>query len=109
MRIGEPLDASDELIHARVVLHGAGAERIHAQVDGVVPGREPREVADDFNLAQLGQFAGRGAMGRAEQRRGIDSGHIERRQLVSALARRGFLEEQRLVLRLVGADFAGGP
>ena len=36
----------------------------------------------------------------------IDSGHVERRQLVGALARRGLLKEQRLVLRRVRADFA---
>src|ERR1035441_8437910 len=47
-------------------------------------------------------------MGRAKQRCRIDSGHVKRGQLVGALARRGLLEEQSLVLRLVGADFAGG-
>jgi hypothetical protein len=63
-------------------------------------------VADDFDFAQLGQQAGRGAMRSAEQGGGIDGGHVERRHFVSALAGRGFLEDQRLVLRLVGADFA---
>ena len=53
MRFGEALDARDGFVDARVVLHGAGAERIHAQVDGVVPRREPREVADDLDLAKL--------------------------------------------------------
>ncbi len=108
MRLGEAFDAGDSLIDARVVLHGAGAQRIHAQIDGVVPCREPGEVADDLDLAQLGQQTGGGAMCRAQQRRGVDGGHIQRRQLVGALARRGFLEDQRLVLGLVGADFAGG-
>ena len=58
MRLGQPLDARDKLVHARVVLHGAGAQRIHAQVDGVVPRGEPREVANDFDLAQLRQQPG---------------------------------------------------
>ena len=107
MGLGEPFDAGDGLVDARVVLHGAGAERIHAEIDGVVPGREAREVADDFDFAQLGQQAGGFAMRGAEQGRGIDSGHVERRQLVGALAGRGFLEDERFVLRLVGADFAG--
>ena len=101
MRFGQAFDARDKLVDARVVLHGAGAQRIHAQVDGVVPRGEPREVADDLDLAQLGQQSRRLAVRGAEQRRGVDRGHIERRQLVSALARRGLLEDQRLVLRLV--------
>ena len=57
MGLGEAFNAGDQLVDARVVLHGAGAERIHAQVDGVVPGGEAREVANDFDLAQLGQQA----------------------------------------------------
>ena len=28
---------------------------IHAEVDGVVPGGEAREVADDFDLADFGE------------------------------------------------------
>ena len=47
----------DHLIHPRVVLHGAASQRIHPQVDRVVPRREPREVADDLNLAQLRHHA----------------------------------------------------
>ena len=58
MRLGQALDAGDELVDARVVLHGAGAERIHAEIDGVVPGGEAREVADDLDLAQLGEQPG---------------------------------------------------
>jgi hypothetical protein len=42
----------------------------------------------------------------SKKRRKIDRRHIQRRQLVGALARRGLLEDQRLILRLVGADFA---
>ena len=59
MRLGQAFDARDHLVDARVVLHGAGAQRIHAEVDGVVPGGEPREVADDLDLAQLGQHGRR--------------------------------------------------
>ena len=53
MRLGQALDARDRLVDARVVLHRAGAERIHAEIDGVVPCGEPREVADDLDLAEL--------------------------------------------------------
>ena len=109
VRLGEAFNARDQLIDARVVLHGAGAERIHAQVDGVVPGGEAREVADDFDLAQLGQFAGLFAVRGAEQRGRVDLRHIERRHLVGLFAGRGLLEDQRFVLRLVGTDLAQRP
>ena len=46
---------------ARVVLHGAGAQRIHAVIDGVVPGGEAREVADGFHLADFGKAVDSGA------------------------------------------------
>ena len=69
MRFGQAFDARDELVHARVVLHGARAQRIHAEIDGVVPGGEAREVADDFDLAQLRQQARRLAVRIAQQLR----------------------------------------
>ena len=61
---GDAVEARDEFIDARVVLHGAGAERIHAQIDGVVPGGKAREVADDFDFADFGETfdAGRAVM-----------------------------------------------
>jgi hypothetical protein len=44
----------------------------------------------------------------SKKRGKINGGHVERRQLVGTLARRGFLEGQRFILRLVGTDFAEG-
>ena len=63
-------------------------------------------MADDFDLAQLRQQARRLAVRIAQQRCGVNFRHIERRQLVSLLARRRLLEDQAFVLRLVGTDFA---
>ena len=108
MRLGQAFDAGDSLVDARVVLHGAGAQRVHAQVDGVVPGGEPGEVADDFDLAQLraaaaGVFAVRCAQAAPDRPRARPA-----EAACSALAGRGLLEDQSLVLRLVGADFAEG-
>ncbi len=34
---GNPLEPGNKFVHARVVLHRAGAQRIHPQVNGVVP------------------------------------------------------------------------
>ena len=108
VRLGQALDAGNVLIDARVVFHGAGAERIHAEIDGVVPCGEAREVADDFDLAQLGEFRWFIAVCSAEECGGVDRGDIERGHFVGFFAGRGFLEDQRFVLRLVGADFAEG-
>ena len=53
MRPRQPSDARHQFVDARVVLHGAGAQRIHAEIDGVVPGGEAREVADGFHFADF--------------------------------------------------------
>ena len=85
---GEAIEPRHELIDARVVLHGAGAERIHAQVDGIVPSRKPREVAQNFDFAHLREtFDAFPAVMRAECFDGIRGGHIKGRQFERALAR----------------------
>ena len=61
MRPGQAFDARHQLVDARVVLHGAGAQRIHAVIDGVVPGGEAREVADGFHFADFGEAVDLGA------------------------------------------------
>ena len=38
MTVGNSLKARDHFIHTRVVLHSARAERIHTEIDGVIPG-----------------------------------------------------------------------
>ena len=38
------------LIQTRIVFHRAGAKRIHALVDRIVPSRHANEVANDVNL-----------------------------------------------------------
>ena len=53
MRLRNPLQPRHKFVYPRVVLHRAAAQRIHPQIDRVVPRREPREVANDLNLAQL--------------------------------------------------------
>ncbi len=66
MGSGNSVEARDDLVDARIVLHGAGAERIHAVIDGVVPGGKAGEVADDFNFADFRERSGRGAQSGAE-------------------------------------------
>ena len=97
MRGRQAIQPRDVFVHARVVLHGAGAQRIHAQVDRVVPAGEPREVADHFDFADFGKALDRVAREIGAQRRSrIDGRNIERRKLHAALSGRGFLEDQRL-------------
>src|SRR5947209_17541758 len=55
MKISEASDARDTLVQARVVFHRARAERIHAQINRIIPRRDAREVAHDINLADFGQ------------------------------------------------------
>jgi hypothetical protein len=61
MRPGESFDARHLLVHARIVFHGAGAERIEAEIDGVVLRGEAREVADGFHFADFGEIGDFGA------------------------------------------------
>ena len=75
------------LVDARIVFHGARAERIQAEIDGVVVRGEAREMADGFHFADFGEIGNFSArVLSAERRGGIDSGNIERRKLVAALA-----------------------
>ena len=67
MGLGNALQAGDEFVDPRVVLHGAAAQRVHAQIDGVVPGGEAGEMADDFDFAQLRHQAQIRARGFAQQ------------------------------------------
>ena len=61
VRPGEALQPRHQLIDARVVLHGAGAQRVHAVVDGVVPGGEAGEVANSLHFADFGEIGDLGA------------------------------------------------
>ena len=95
----ESIEPRHEFVHARVVLHGAGAKRIHAQIDRVIPCGKPREVADHFDFADFGKSFDRVAREFAAQRFGrIDRRNVQRRKLHAALSRRGLLEDQPFVL-----------
>ena len=88
MPIRNSLDPRHGFVHARVVLHGARAQRIHAQIDRVVPRGKPREVANDLNLAHFGHVAQIFSFRRAQKLGGIHFRHVERRQLPCGLPRR---------------------
>src|SRR5579863_8881879 len=99
MRPRKTFQPRHQFVDARVVLHGAGAQRIHAEVDGVVPGGKPGEVADHVDLTDLREAVDLTAyVLRAERLGRIYRRHVERRKLVPVLAGRAELEDQRLVL-----------
>src|SRR4029077_11080989 len=103
---GDAVKSRPEFVDPRVVLHGAGAEGIHAEVDRVVPGGEAREVANDFDFADFGESLNAlAAVILAESFGGIAARHLERRKFESAFAGRGLLEDEPFVLVRVAGSF----
>src|SRR6185437_4225483 len=107
MRIGNTVETRNGFVHARVVLHRAGTERVHAEIDGVVPRREPREVANDFDFADLGHVAEVFSFGGAQELLRIHFRDVEWRQLPCGFAGRGLFKDQAFVLVDVARRLAG--
>ena len=104
VRRREARQARHLFVRPRVVLHGAGAQRIEALVDREIQAREPREVAGDLDLGDLGlagDLAAAQALGDRDRRR-----HVQRRQRVADLPLARAFEDQRLGARL-GARIHG--
>ena len=102
----DAVEACDEFIYARVVFHGAGTERIHAEVDRVIPRGEAREMAEDFDFADFWETLDAfGAQTRAQGFRWIGGRDIQRWEFECALAGRGFLEDQAFVLARMARCF----
>ena len=103
---GDAVEPCDEFIHARVVFHGAGAQRIHTQVDSVIPRGETCEMTENLDFADfretLDAFA---TMARAQRFRWIRRRHIQRRKFEGALSGRGLLEDQAFILACVARRF----
>ena len=99
VRRGKASQSRDLLVDLRVVLHRAGAERIEAEVDRGVPGREPREVPDHVHFGELREPFEILAQRRASQhRRGVALGDVARRERESDAPRTAALEAQRLLV-----------
>ncbi len=103
---GDAVESRHEFVDPRIVFHGTGAEGIHAEVDGVVPGRKAREVANDFDFAYFRESLNALlAVILAQRLGGVHARNVERRQFKGALARRGFLEDESFVLVGVARSF----
>ena len=108
VQAGEAVEAGGRLVDARVVLHRARAERVAAAVHAVVERREPGEVAQQVDLADLGQARGRGAPERVgDELVGRDLGHAELGQRVRAPAGARLLVDGRAVRRRRGPAATG--
>src|SRR5260370_40729198 len=102
---GEAFGARHQFVDPRVVLHGAGTERIHAVIDGVVPGGKAGAVADGLYLADFGEaFDFLAHVLGAERFGGVHRGDIEFGELVGFLARGTALKKERFILGDVGGD-----
>src|SRR5215472_5791804 len=104
MRIGDPVKPRNCLVHTRIVFHRAGSQRIHSEIDSVVPRRKPREVTDNFNLADLGHVAEIFSLCVPQELVRIYVRDIKCSQLPCGFAGRRLLEDQAFIL----VDVAGG-
>ena len=91
MEVLEAGQHDDALVHARVVLHRAAAERVEAGVDPEVARRELGEVAHELRLGELGQAR---RLGAAQVLRHLGRGQVVVRQRRRAAARLRLLVEQ---------------
>src|SRR5215467_4595346 len=102
----DAVEAGDKFVDPRVVFHRAGAERVHPEINCVVPRGQAREMADDFDFADLRKsFDAFPASEGAKGCRRVDSWYVNRRQFKGALTRRGLLEDQAFTLIGVPSRF----
>ena len=99
----EPRQRRHLLVHLRVVLHGAGAERVEVRVDRGVELREAHVVAHQVELRDLRQPRRlRAPQALREERVEVGLRHVEGRQRVRAAPGDAALEDRlRLVQRAV--------
>ena len=104
----EPLEArqgGDRLGDLRVVLHRAGAERVHPGVEAVVHLCQPRVVANQVHLPHLRQT---GALGPSVRRRDRRLRDVERRQAPRSPPGDGTIEDRSAPGRPLAPDRGSG-
>ena len=106
MDVGQARQARHLLVQARVVLHGAGAEREDSGIDSVILLRKPGEVANDLRLGETGQAQRRGALETAQAI--LECGRLGK--INAGATGRILLEDQRLfeLQRLVAGEGRDG-
>src|ERR1051326_2072798 len=103
----EPRDTRDLLVQSRVVFHRARAERVQAEINRIIPGRDASEVAHHIDLGDLGHpseivFALQRGRNDFIERGFLD---VERRQAVAGATFLRALEYELLVLAGVIGNF----
>src|ERR1700722_2244789 len=107
MLSGEAFETRDEFVDARIVFHGAGTQRIHSEINRVIPGGKTGEMANDFDFADFGKtLDGRAGKFRAERGDRVNFRDVERGQFHAALAGNRVFENQAFVLAGVRTNFA---
>src|SRR4026208_1308118 len=104
MKVGESCNPRDFFIESRVVLHRARAQRVHAEIDRVVPGGHANEVTYHVDFADFRhafEIVVTTELLRDAQLNFIDSG---RRQAIPDAAGLRSLEDELLVW----TDMSGG-
>ena len=102
VKIAESRQRGQQLVDPRVVLHGAGAERVEARVDAEVAGGELREVAQQLRLRKLRKPW---RLPPAELGRDLDRREVVPRERRPTAARPGLLVEELHV----SLSFISGP
>ena len=92
MQMREAGQGDEPLVDARVVFHGARAERVEARVDSEVARRQFGEVAEDLRLGELGQAR---RLGAAQLLRQVDTRQaVVAGRFAAATSRLRLLEDQ---------------
>ncbi len=97
---GEPLKRGQFFMDLGIILHGAGAQRVHARINAEIPCGQPRVMANQIHLTQLWKLRAL----REEllvQRAGV---HVATGQRKAASSSPAFFPKEGLV-----KDEAGGP
>ena len=105
MKICEPCDTRDAFVEARVVLHRARAQRVHAEIDRIVPGGHANEVPNDVHFADFGhafEIVVATKLGWNVQWQFID---VQRRQSITDSSGLGAFEDELLIWADVAGDF----
>ena len=94
VQVAEPRERGRALVDARVVLHGARAERVEARVDAEGAVGERREVPHDLRLGELGKAR---RMCAAQAVRELGDGEVGSRRAPGSATRARALEDERRV------------
>jgi hypothetical protein len=106
MQICKAGDAGHAFIKTRVVFHRAGTQRVHAEIDRIVPGGHAHEVTDDVHFADFGHAFE--IVVTTKLSRNVERGffHVEGRQTIANATGLRAFEDELFVWTDVAGDFS---